>query len=846
MIAQRNRHILLQEHGEASFERRQHRSFFSQGRSPKGWKSAVVFLAASAFATLVSAQSDQCSDINAAGNLECTYRPHVVEDWQYEIPGPYKATDWYFDEQGAKDAYAGILAANCPGCCDPGSLSGQSSWVDRTVMAWSPDITAWSDKTLTYTVVGAPDSHGVCPPSWTFTATLSRHRQAYCELPWASGTLANGNSFCSRPRRNGELCFGNPIALPSASKVFREVDFSSVNPDGLKFIRYYRSDGFSYPSGYAIDLWQGLGETWTSNYTGFISVTTSSVWVSWAAQPPQYFYPPNSSNFPQELKIYRAGQKTRLVQLSQTDYAYYTANNTLILYRQGLISAIYSPTGWGVSLTYVGSQLVKATETSGRQLQFGYDAIGHLQTIMDPNTETITYGYKPAPTSEDMVSMPEAFTTLSKVTYQDSQSRQYQTGNWAVGQAPGNLFATRIVGVTDENGHAYETITYNSQGLASSSYLAGGVDKFVVTGATVTDPLQTQRSYNYDTSAADFRSEYQPAGSGCGASSSSNQYSNGNLSQHQDFDGHLACYAYDTSHNVETARVEGLDTYAACSSVLPSGSVLPAGSRKTSTQWHPDWRFAVKVAEPGTITTNVYNGQPDPFNANAVASCAPSTATLPDGKPIAVLCKKVIQATTDTDGSQGFNAPLDTKVSNRIWTYTYNQYGQVLTAKGPRTDVNDTTTYAYYSDTTSSHTIGDLQSVTDALNHVTSYTQYDPSGNLLEKVDANNVVTDYTYDARQRLKTVKVGSQTTTYDYWPTGLLKQVTFPDQSTVAYSYDDAHRLTDVTDSQGNSVHYVLDNAGNRKAEQYKDPSGALKSELDHIYDALGRVQQTTGRE
>jgi hypothetical protein len=40
--------------------------------------------------------------------------------------------------------------------------------------------------------------------------------------------------------------------------------------------------------------------------------------------------------------------------------------------------------------------------------------------------------------------------------------------------------------------------------------------------------------------------------------------------------------------------------------------------------------------------------------------------------------------------------------------------------------------------------------------------------------------------------------------------------------------------------------LDNAGNRKSGQYKNPSGALNSELDHIYDALGRVQQTTGRD
>jgi YD repeat-containing protein len=116
----------------------------------------------------------------------------------------------------------------------------------------------------------------------------------------------------------------------------------------------------------------------------------------------------------------------------------------------------------------------------------------------------------------------------------------------------------------------------------------------------------------------------------------------------------------------------------------------------------------------------------------------------------------------------------------------------------------------------------------------------------LRMVDANNIVTDYTYDLRQRLKTVSVAGQVTSYDYWPTGLLKRVTQPDSSYVDYGYDDAHRLTSLTDHLGNRIEYTLDNAGNRTAENVKDPAGALSRQLTRVFDALGRAQQTTGRE
>ena len=256
------------------------------------------------------------------------------------------------------------------------------------------------------------------------------------------------------------------------------------------------------------------------------------------------------------------------------------------------------------------------------------------------------------------------------------------------------------------------------------------------------------------------------------------------------------------------------------------------------------WHLETKVAEPRRLTTKVYNGQPDPFNGGATTWCAPSNATLPDGSPIVVLCKQVEQATTDANGALGFTATLDTAVPARVQQWTYNQYGQVLTAKDP---LNNTTTNTYYASTGADYTMGDLATVTNALNQVVArYTKYNPAGQWLEMLDANGVATTRTFDLRQRLKSSTTAGLTTSYDYWPTGLLKAVTLPDASSVNYGYDDAHRLTSITDNLGNKITYTLDNSGNRIGENVTDPAGRLAKTLTRVPDALNRIQQVTGRE
>jgi RHS repeat-associated protein len=154
--------------------------------------------------------------------------------------------------------------------------------------------------------------------------------------------------------------------------------------------------------------------------------------------------------------------------------------------------------------------------------------------------------------------------------------------------------------------------------------------------------------------------------------------------------------------------------------------------------------------------------------------------------------------------------------------------------------VNSTTTYAYYSCSTGSQ-CGELQTVTDAAGRVTTYNTYNAYGQPLTITDPNGVVTTLAYDARQRLISRKVAGETTSFSYYPTGLLQSVTLPDGSSLTYSYDGARRLIQIADGSGNKTVYTLDAMGNRTAENTFDPSGALHRTHTRVYNTLNELYQ-----
>jgi len=310
--------------------------------------------------------------------------------------------------------------------------------------------------------------------------------------------------------------------------------------------------------------------------------------------------------------------------------------------------------------------LAQVTDNMGRSIAFTYTlpvggvatSDGLIATMTAPDGRSITAGY-------------DAAKNLGSLTWQDGKVRTFFYENTGLPWA--------LTGKADENNVRLATWTYDTAGRAVSSDGALGTDHYSATYTTppqavVTETLVVGNGLNYantyyrnhtwqaptglqvtdatgTTSTANvvmpngypvLAGISQPAGSGSPAVSNASTYdARGNLLSHDDFQGVRTCYAYD-GKNQQITRVEGLANTVDCATVLPTTATLPAGARKYTTTWDTNWRVPKQTTQPGSVTTLVYHGQPDPRNNNTAASCSPAAA-LANGAPLNLLCKSVVE-----------------------------------------------------------------------------------------------------------------------------------------------------------------------------------------------------------
>jgi YD repeat-containing protein len=463
----------------------------------------------------------------------------------------------------------------------------------------------------------------------------------------------------------------------------------------------------------------------------------------------------------------------------------------------------YSDATTPINVAPSPNYVIKIQDNFGRELNFNYDTNGRLAKLIDPSGGIYLYKYDEA--SSMVLTGQGLVGNLTSVTFPDNSKRIY----WYNEQNNTNSqnFPFALTGITDEKGvrySFYKYINYNSHPAAIMTENAGGVFRYSIdfSYSRVTDPLGSLYYYNFQTVLGTPRltSTNQPAGSGCGPAASSYSYdSQGNVASTRDFNGSTTTYSYDLARNLEVSRTEASGTSTA---------------RTITTSWHPTYRIPVQINEPLKRTTYSHDA-----NGNVLS--------------------RTEQATNDANGSQGAAATV--AGSPRLWRWTYNNVGHVLSATGPRTDIADVTTYTY-------DTQGNLSSITNAAGHVTTLSDYDPNGRVGRITDPNGLVTQLSYAPRgwltSRITTGDGKTETTNYTYDAAGQLIRVSLPDNSQISYTYDDAHRLTAIADNQGNRINYTLDNIGNRIKETTTDSHGQLSRQVSRVYDALNRLKEITG--
>ena len=371
---------------------------------------------------------------------------------------------------------------------------------------------------------------------------------------------------------------------------------------------------------------------------------------------------------------------------------------------------------------------------------------------------------------------------LSRVQYPDGSYREflYETPS----------FPLLLTGVIDENGDLYASYGYNSLGLAISTERAGGADRKDIVYVSDVQAEVTERVDEGRTHSRTFGFSYVGFGlrrvtsltqvpcEGCAGVTQMFAYdSRGVLTSATDAKGVETRYVRDFLGN-ELSRTDAYGT---------------AEARTVSTIWDSNLRLPLQIEEPGRQTSYAY----------------------------------------DTAGRLTSRTVRDTSTQeSRTTSYTYNGAGLLQSVDGPRSDVPDITLYTY-------DTAGNLQTIVNALGQITTVAETNAFGRPLRIVDPNNVETTLTYDLRQRLKTQTVAGQTTRFDYDAAGLLTRVTQPDGATLDYRYDDAHRLFEVEDGNGNRMRYTLDALGNPKLTEALDSQGVVTRRSQRTYDRYGRL-------
>ena len=655
-----------------------------------------------------------------------------------------------------------------------------------------------------------------------------RCNYGYVQNPFGFCT-AEYYDFQSRPTRCGtsNVTTANPIELMNGVKRFRADDFTSVD-GGLSLSRTFASRrGTGVLVSFTTETPKGLGN-WLydfqyeiqipSNFSSPQKVTLlapDGAAYAFAKNSAGALIAADSQNNPQtDYTLELVGTwlsnprsaKTYWKMVDQDDGvwlfetfqhlatgAYQTARPTSYTSREGLVRTFsYSVNGY----------LTQAQDNRGKTITFdwaGYPADSEraISQANLPGGYRIEYAYGVA---EDGITQP-----LSSATLKDASGTVLDKTSYDYDDA---IFKNFITGIRDRDGVLRWTAAYDSYGRATSSAGPGGVDATAVAYSanadnftrTVTNALGKQAVYRFEkfslfTFNVKFNGVTGVASTNCPSSATSTTYGSDRLiSSATDEEGRVTKYTWD-SRGQPLQTIEGFGT---------------AQARTTTRTWDPTFHVPATIVEPKATTSFTY-----------FANGALKTRTV-----------------TDTTT---YTAPYATNGRTRTWTYAWTGTGQLQSIDGPLAGTGDTKSWTYNSN-------GYLETATNELGQVTTMSAWNWRGQPTTVVDANSVTTNLAYDMQGRLtsSTINPGATQSQYqfEYSAMGDLTKITLPLGGYLQYTYDNARRLTLVTNDRGETVTLTPNLMGQATVQVTKTAGATITAQQSRTYDELGRLIEMIG--
>jgi RHS repeat-associated protein len=643
-------------------------------------------------------------------------------------------------------------------------------------------------------------------------------------LDWAP--VVNPQQFGGSSPTSGADIAGDPMDIASGNVYHTEVDYESAGPNKLTFARFYNS--MEQPSTTVATSFGAGG--WRHTYDRFLNLSNPGLFIAERADGKKFNFHQGCGgacysadagvDYRLSAPVVSGGVATYTLVTPADTVEIYTAPTSGTGSTVGLLQSITYRNGYKLTLDRPVANTIKVTDSYGRLLKLNFSS-GALTSINTPDSTTISYTY----TNGTFLYATSSATVgrLSAVTYADAPSNPvtytYVTvsidGSCADPAGGGPYaceLATQLASVTDQNGNVRNQWTYDqySRGLSSKDYNGTGVTTIAYEDSantrTVTQPTGVVETYSFTNVGGIPRISgvSRAATATTAAATKSMTYdSNAYLASVTDLNGNKTTYT-NNSRGLPTQMNEG---------IVGAGSPLRTTniSYTTATASAP-YPTSYTYHEPLAVSKGIVGGGSALLTINYTYDTSGSTLTK-----------------RQHDGSAA-------ALPDRVWTYTYNTTGEMLTAQDP---MLHTTTLAY--------TNGSVATVVDALSHTTTFSSFTGGGRPQTISDINSVAHTISYDSRQHVTgtSITVGGvvRNTTYTWRLNDEMSKVTYPDSTSLTHDFGyevaGATLATGDTDAAGNKATTVFNTANEATTVKAADSSGTVAIQRNRTYDALGRM-------